>query len=161
MVFVQPCFIRKITPELKKKLEEMGYKDFGKVRLYGESQYIYCERGIFYESPCTIKSRYNTSIDCGTNEELFLAIAALRDDSDYMQWFVCPKTRMRRNAGLFGQVIGMDGHYREIVGYEWHRYENNDDALTKKINEMMQIEREDTEFLPHKATIEEIIKHFK
>lgn len=31
------------------------------------------------------KSMY---VDCGTNEELFLAIAALRDDSDYMQWFV-------------------------------------------------------------------------
>ena len=27
-------------------------------------------------------------IDCGKNEELFLAIAALRDDSDRLQWFV-------------------------------------------------------------------------
>jgi len=27
-------------------------------------------------------------IDCGTNEKLFLALAALRDDSDYMQWFI-------------------------------------------------------------------------
>lgn len=26
-------------------------------------------------------------IDCGTNEELFLAIAALRDDTDKYQWF--------------------------------------------------------------------------
>lgn len=26
-------------------------------------------------------------IDCGTNEELFLAIAALRDDTDKNQWF--------------------------------------------------------------------------
>ena len=26
-------------------------------------------------------------VDCGTNEELFLAIAALRDDSDKHQWF--------------------------------------------------------------------------
>lgn len=30
----------------------------------------------------------NKAIDCGENEDLFLAIAALRDDSDYMQWFV-------------------------------------------------------------------------
>ena len=27
-------------------------------------------------------------IDCGTNEILFLSLAALRDDSDYMQWFM-------------------------------------------------------------------------
>lgn len=27
------------------------------------------------------------AIDCGSNETLFLAIAALRNDSDYMQWF--------------------------------------------------------------------------
>lgn len=26
-------------------------------------------------------------IDCGTNEELFLAIAALRNDTDKCQWF--------------------------------------------------------------------------
>ena len=26
-------------------------------------------------------------IDCGTNDELFLAIASLRDDTDNMQWF--------------------------------------------------------------------------
>ena len=32
-------------------------------------------------------SNFTNSIDCGTNEDLFLAIAALRDDSDYMQWF--------------------------------------------------------------------------
>ena len=30
---------------------------------------------------------FENSIDCGTNEELFLAIAALRDDSDNLQWF--------------------------------------------------------------------------
>ena len=30
-------------------------------------------------------------IDCGTNEDLFKAVAALRDDSDYMQWFVTDK----------------------------------------------------------------------
>ena len=30
---------------------------------------------------------YEDDFDCGTNEELFLALAALRDDNDYMQWF--------------------------------------------------------------------------
>ena len=30
---------------------------------------------------------HTCAIDCGTNEDLFLAIAALREDSDYMQFF--------------------------------------------------------------------------
>ena len=42
-----------------------------------------------------------------------------------------------------------------------NRQENNDNALTKKINEMIKMEVEDTEFLPHKATVEELIKYFK
>lgn len=79
-MFTTPCFIRKNTPELRKKLEELGYRDVGKVRYYGESQYIYCEGGIFYESPCMIKARYNTFIDCGDNEELFIALASMTDD---------------------------------------------------------------------------------
>lgn len=161
MAFTQPCFIKKITTELKEKLKELGYKDVGKVRYYGESQYIYCEGRVFYESPCIIEARYNTFIDCGDNEELFLAIAALRDDSDYMQWFVSPKTHIRRLPGCFGQVIGMDGHYKEIVGYEWHKHENNDNALTERLRAMIQMEAEDMEFLPHKATVEEIVEHFK
>ena len=160
-MFTTPCFIKKISSELKEKLKELGYRDVGKVRYYGESQYIYCEGGIFYESPCTIKARYNTFIDCGTNEELFIALSALRDDSDYMQWFVSPKTHTKRLSGCFGQVIGMDGHYKEIVGYEWHRHENKDNALTKKLNAMIQMEVEDMDFLPHKATVEELIEHFK
>lgn len=39
-------------------------------------------------------------IDCGTNEELFLAIAALRDEADKYQWFtdgdkwiLCPEIK--------------------------------------------------------------------
>lgn len=79
-MFTQPCFIKRISSELKEKLKELGYKDVGKVRYYGESQYIYCEGGIFYESPCTIEARYNTFIDCGCNEELFIAIASMTNN---------------------------------------------------------------------------------
>ena len=86
-MFTTPCFIKRISLELKEKLKELGYRDVGKVRYYGESQYIYCEGGIFYESPCIIKTRYNTFIDCGTNEELFIALASMTNNeyglSDY------------------------------------------------------------------------------
>lgn len=87
-MFTQPCFIQKNTPELIKKLEELGYKNAGKVRLFGESIYTYCEHKICYVSPCKIRETYNTFIDCGTNEEMFKAIAALRDDTDKHQWFI-------------------------------------------------------------------------
>ena len=87
MAFIQPCFIKKNTPELRKKLEELGYENRGKVRYYGEPIYIYCEMDIFYTSPCKLKIPDNYIIDCDDNEELFLSLAALRDDSDYMQWF--------------------------------------------------------------------------
>ena len=30
MGFIQPCFIKKNTPELRKKLEELGYKYYGR-----------------------------------------------------------------------------------------------------------------------------------
>ena len=163
MGFTISCFVRKNTPELRKKLEELGYKysTFDDLKLDGiitfpsKSEYSVWANYNF-DGKHTLKSY----IDCGTNEDLFLALAALRDDSDYMQWFVCPKMRVRRMSGYFGQVIGMDGHYKNIVGYEWLRHENKDNALTERINEMIQIEGEDVDFLPHKATVEELIMHF-
>lgn len=172
MAFIQPCFIRKNTPELRKKLKELGYEPFGSVKYecdtgwglstdnrLGEFE-SFDNNGLKNIIKCESPD-YEDSIDCGTNEELFLALAALRDDSDYMQWFVCTKTRTRIMAGYFGQTVGMDGHYKEIVGYMWYRHENNDNALTERLNAMIQMEVEDMEFLPHKATVEEIIKHFK
>ena len=76
-MFTTPCFIRKNTPELRKKLEELGYENRGKVRYYGEPIYIYCEMDIFYTSPCKLKIPDNYIIDCGTNEELFIALASM------------------------------------------------------------------------------------
>lgn len=166
MGFTTPCFIRKNTPELRKKLEELGYKysTFDDLKLDGiitfhsKSEYSVWAN-YHFDGKHTLKSY----IDCRTNEDLFLALAALRDDSDYMQWFVCPKMCIRRMSGYFGQAIGMDGH-ENIVGYEWLRHENKDNTLTntltERINEMIQIEGEDVDFLPHKATVEELITHF-
>lgn len=168
MAFKQPCFIRKNTPELRKKLEELGYTpnsyecfwdDDNRYLITFISPTGFDGFGLCITDCCIL---YNKSyIDCGDNEDLFLALAALRDDSDYMQWFVSLITRTKRLSGCFGQVIGMDGHYKEIVGYEWHKHENKDNALTEKLNAMIQMEVEDMEFLPHKATVEELIEHFK
>lgn len=159
-MFTKNCFIQKCNKTLINNLIELDYKPIGNINYntYG----IYCHNGKF--KTCSTNEqpsiRNKNFIQCYDNEELFLALAALRDDSDYMQWFVCPKTRMRIIPGFFGQVIGMDGHYREIVGYEWYRYENKDNLLTERINKMSQMEGEEVELLPHKATVEELIEHF-
>lgn len=88
-MFTTPCFIQKNTPELRKKLRELGYY----CNPYLDWSTLYTSiNGV--ASVHSAKEKWvdellddNTFIDCGDNEELFLAIAALRDDSDENQWF--------------------------------------------------------------------------
>ena len=116
MGFTTPCFIRKNTETLRKKLEELGYEilNSGNTTLDehnydGKGSHKSIEEGkaiitsygnlygvIYNVDTVTKKGR----IDCGTNEELFLAIAALRDDTDKYQWFtdgnkwiMCPEIK--------------------------------------------------------------------
>ena len=116
MGFTTPCFIRKNTQELRIGLEELGYNILnsgnttldehnydgkGSHKSIEEGRAIITSYGNLYGmiydiDTVTKKGR----IDCGTNEELFLAIAALRDDTDKYQWFtdgdkwiLCPKTK--------------------------------------------------------------------
>lgn len=75
MTFIQPCFIRKNTPELRKRLDDFGYAYGGSGCTGGGLPSLYCNLGRYYE--CVQKpSRYECQIDCGENEELFLALAA-------------------------------------------------------------------------------------
>lgn len=176
-MFTTPCFIRKNTPELREKLEKLGYNICPCALFYDAcwlDTNVETVHGIGYSDEtyplpqeeqlkrflAENKISNTPLIDCSDNEAMFLALAALRDDSDYMQWFVSPKTHTKRLSGCFGQIVGMDGHYQEIVGYEWYIHENKDNALTERLNAMIQMEVEDMEFLPHKATVEEIIEHF-
>lgn len=99
MTFIQPCFIRKNTPELRKKLEELGYKPFGSVKYEWDTGWglstdnrlgefeSFDNNGLENIIKCESPD-YEDSIDCGTNEKLFLALAALRDDSDINQWII-------------------------------------------------------------------------
>ena len=92
-MFTQNCFIRKNTKELRKKLKSIGYLDntcftcFDNFLYTLGDNYYTCKN---YDKFSKLRSKefvHNECIDCGTNEDLFLAIAALRDNSDYMQWF--------------------------------------------------------------------------
>ena len=133
-MFTRKCFIRKNTPELVKKLEELGY-EIPFVVEYGNGDTILAKYGllcnihsipnsIFGENYFSLLT--NNAIDCGTNDELFLAIASLRDDTDNGQWFT-------------------DGEkwYKDILSdREVEKY-----GASKPISF-------------HKATVQELIEHF-
>ena len=78
----------------------------------------------------------DASIDCGTNEELFLAIAALRDDTDENQWFI------------------MDVEiYVDIPKGTW--FQSTDCNGGRCIGIQIEV------LYCHKATVDELIEHFK
>lgn len=109
MGFSTPAFIRKNTPELRKKLEKLGYNHSTDViedeRFCIATSPVNCNYHIIIKGAFDATNPYRTwncagRIDCGTNEELFLAIAALRDDTDKNQWFtdgdkwiLCPEIK--------------------------------------------------------------------
>lgn len=142
MGFTTPCFIRKNTPELRKKLGELGYKKNSPnwtddcniiwtyqypVKGFDTPNYVIADSfDIPFDKHSCLCGKF---IDCGTNEELFLAIAALRDDADKYQWFtdgdkwiLCPEIKFST--------------------YWVNDIDVNLDAI-------------------HKATVNELIEHFK
>ena len=130
-MFTTPCLIRKNTKELRDKLSSITGTErwlFSLRNGYGKyiihNQYIDSSDNSVEDNKCDL-------IDCGDNEELFLAIAALRDDSNEHQWFV------------WDFEEGDEGK-----GDRWKLYDNDS-------NWCWWI------FEVHKATVEELIDHFK
>ena len=71
-------------------------------------------------------------IDCGTNEELFIALAALRDDTDKNQWIIDEANEVAFSLGEALMICDKDNMNDRVV-YTHYR----------------------------KATVKEIIEHFK
>ena len=96
MGFTTPAFIRKNTPELRKKLEKLGYNHSTDViedeRFCIATSPVNCNYHVILKEVFDDTNPHHTwncagRIDCGTNEELFIVIAALRDDTDNNQLF--------------------------------------------------------------------------
>lgn len=141
MGFTTPCFIKKNTPELRKKLEELGYKlNNGKwmgkylaafqIKETKEWRYVASPEWDLQNNP-----DIDASIDCGTNEELFLAIASLRDDTNNNQLF----TNDKGDWGIY-----RDGSDGGLSGMDFYGIPND-----------FEIDNY------HKATVNELIEHFK
>lgn len=147
-MFTQPCFIRKNTPELRKKLEELGYKFSGADHIELDCIVTFPHHGTFsvfaayhfniYDD--SFKTVWKGYIDCGTNEELFLSLAALRDDSNENQWFIAQRTMWDENYN--GEITV---YYEEGEWLLWDYYTFMEDMPS--------------DF--RKATVEEIVEHFK
>ncbi len=90
MGYTHECILNKNTPEIREKLESLGIR-YKYATNVGSDSVIKCSNGFYntyqrkyYKS---LNDMFTKATNCGTNEELFLAIAALRDDSDKHQWF--------------------------------------------------------------------------
>lgn len=113
MGFTTQCFIRKNTPELRRGLKELGYFNNSPqwtnncsiiwayqypMKGFDTPNYVIADSfDIPFDKHSALCGKF---IDCGTNEELFLAIAALKDDTDNNQWFtdgdkwiLCPEIK--------------------------------------------------------------------
>lgn len=132
MGFTTPCFIRKSTYKLRKKLDELGYRLFGAelnkdLCIFTGPEYGPYSIEFFSNIPHPDET---DSVDYGTNEELFLAIAALRDDTDKYQWFTDGDKWIQCPEILFSTY------------WVYNDVDVNLDAI-------------------HKATVDELIEHFK
>ncbi len=143
MGFTTPAFIRKNTPELRKRLEALGYKPLLSIE-DGECLSTASNLENYHSIPAALfddKDSYRTydcagRIDCGTNEDLFLALAALRDDTDNGQFFVFEERFVSR---INPDVIIEKGTLLKCCMDKWRM-----------------------PYFPfHKATVKELIEHFK
>lgn len=114
MAFTTPCFILKDTPHLRAELEKLGYEyavypdtmqlktcphcggPLNTTILRAGGSKAYEANSTYTTYSHTIKAKWANifsqssflyAINCEDNEEMFLALAALRDDSDIYQLF--------------------------------------------------------------------------
>lgn len=154
-MFTQSAFIRKNTRELKDKLSELGYdvseledtsECIATASTIGKAVGI-CESSFDSTNP---HHTWNCAgrIDCGKNEELFLAICALDDGTDKNQWFV-----LEANIGSvnFPESMLMKGEMVKCLTDKWF-VDVEDDGSPSFFSSR--------NWPSHKATVEELIKNF-
>lgn len=114
--------------ELRNKLRDIGYRVFPDIFNF---PCLSCSKGLALPSN---GNNRDGGYDCGTNEDLFLALAALRDDTDNNQWFTNGKD----------WALYRDGSSGGIPGFDFFNFPADMDIYNL-----------------HKASVNEIVEHFK
>ena len=158
MAFIQPCFIRKNSPELRKKLEELGYepsypifqypevfKHIAACNFFGSKYYGVSDDEVSHHGEIKDAIKNRGMIDCGTNEELFLALAALRDDTPINSFYYF-KERLCKCEKLELKDLNFN------TGRYYYKCRSIDNPMICFCCQEKDL---------HKATVEEIIEKFK
>lgn len=144
-MFTHECFIRRTDEEIIERLKEIGHKWFSEpysrhdaIAVIDASYSDKLRRGLdkpFLQVRLDVTEKYllKHAVDCGDNIDLFIAVAAIRCDSDKYQWFtdgchweICPDDKADIETWI--------SHYNHLGTYLYN---------------------------PHKASIIELIDHFK
>lgn len=154
-MFTQSAFIRKNTIELKDKLSELGY-DVSELK---DTSECIATTSLFSKAVGINESSFDSTnphhtwncagrIDCGKNEELFLAICALNDSTDKNQWFI-----LEANIGSinFPESMLMRGEAVKCLVDKWNTDLDEDGASSYFSSR---------NWPSHKASLEELFKIF-
>lgn len=147
MAFTTPIIYRPANEADRKEfiewLEQIGYRVCQSVkRGWGDSLVTRIDKvscGVFTEACNELNSRYN----CDSNLTLAKALSALRDDSDYMQWFIT-----KANQGWVNLEVQIPkGSFELCLTHD--RYNGKNPRVCSSV-------------VPaRKATKDELIQHFK
>lgn len=142
MKFTTPCFVRVDEAFTRDALiawcSSIGY-DTNTWQLPQSVCYVFADGNFAGRSgEKALASLPHNSIDCGTDIELFKALAAMNDENGYMQYFVY------RPKGYLSHILGGWWLCTEQRWIDW--------AKPQFLNSMA---------FARKATAEEIIEHFK
>lgn len=123
MGFLVNCSIKKISQELSDILELLGYENGWDGFIHTEelkTSTFVSTKGFWSLSGFCEIWETERNFHCGTNEKLFLALAALNDTNDFMQWFISEKgdwflcSYKKFDSNFAEQLIGSKK-------LEWHK----------------------------------------
>lgn len=141
-MFKQSCFIRKNNFQLRLALHNLGYENSRNdtvgncIATTTATQHYNTIPQYYVDSNDPRITWKENRVDCGTNEELFIAIASLRNDSDKNQWFIC-------------QEEYISTHTMELVKVGTWQMNTQYDKLTYGLKHLWR-----------KASVQELIEHF-
>lgn len=140
-MFTRECLLRNVGEAKMHVIYELTKLGYSPMYMKFENNVggsnVVCEGQTWH---CTDSDNKPHCIDCDENIDLFLAIAALRDDTNNHQWFIAQDTMWDEDYN--GEITV---YFEEGEWLLWDYYSFMEDMPSYF----------------RKATLEEIIKHFK